>query len=51
METTKKSAAFPWLMTLVFTAITAYMIIFVPQWFWVPLPFMLTYLVQAFRAM
>lgn len=51
METSSKSTPLTWLMALVFTVITVAMLYFVPQWFWVPLPFMLTYLVQAFDAM
>jgi hypothetical protein len=51
MESAKKSKAFAWLMFLVFSVITIGMLIMVPEWFWVPLPFMLTYFVQAMDVM
>ncbi|HMR42232.1 MAG TPA: hypothetical protein PKC40_00290 [Saprospiraceae bacterium] len=51
MESAKKSSALIWLLALVFTVITVGMMFYVPEWFWVPLPFMLTFIVQGFRAM
>ena len=36
-----------WLLFLVSTIATVGLLIFNPTWFWVPLPFMLTYLVYA----
>ena len=38
-----------WILFLISTAILVYMMIFVNEWFWVALPFSLTYLVWAMR--
>jgi len=51
MESTDKSTAKYWLYFLVALVIMIVTFIFQPAWFWVPLPFVLTYLVMAFRAM
>ncbi len=40
-----------WLLFIVSTVIMLVMLVLVPQWFWVALPFSLTYLVQAMRLM
>jgi len=44
----KKSFAFDWMMTLISLVAVILMLIFIPAWFWVGLPFLLTYLVKAF---
>jgi len=38
-----------WLLFLISTAICIYMVIYINEWFWVVLPFSLTYLVKALR--
>ncbi|MEY3052737.1 MAG: hypothetical protein RLY31_2522 [Bacteroidota bacterium] len=40
-----------WLLFIISTVIMLLMLVWVPQWFWVALPFSLTYLVQAMRLM
>lgn len=48
METTSKtSKATDWLLFLVFAVLFFTFIVYVDEWFWVPMPFMLTYLVKA----
>ena len=53
METTsnKSSRAFDGLMALVSFVVLVAMIIFVDEWFWLALPFFLTYLVRSLNAM
>lgn len=46
-----KSNAMDWILFLVSTAVMIFMLIFANEWFWVVLPFSLTYLVKALRAM
>lgn len=46
MENIKKNTRMAWIMAAVWSVITIYMLFFVPAWFWVPLPFMLTYIIQ-----
>lgn len=36
-----------WMLTLVFFVITVAMLIFLNEWFWLALPFLLTYFVKA----
>jgi hypothetical protein len=48
METGKRS---DWLLFLVFTAITLLLLLFLDEFFWLGLPFMLTYLVKALKSM
>lgn len=50
-NTENKSNAMDWILFLVFTTIVILMLIFMNEWFWVALPFSLTYLVKALRAM
>ncbi len=38
-----------WLLFLITTAILIFMMIYVNEWFWVALPFSLTFLVKALR--
>jgi len=40
-----------WILFLVSTAVMIFMLIFVNEWFWLALPFSLTYLVKALRVM
>ncbi|MEY3368023.1 MAG: hypothetical protein RI973_1178 [Bacteroidota bacterium] len=51
MNAEKTSSRTSWLLFVVSTVIMLLMLIWVPQWFWVVLPFSLTYLVQAMRLM
>lgn len=54
METTstsKNSKAMDWILFLVFFVIFVLMLMFADEWFWVPMPFMLTYLVKALDSM
>jgi len=51
MEAKKPSRALDALLFLVTLVIMIAMLIYTPAWFWVPLPFVLTYLVKAFDAM
>ena len=50
-STDKKSNPMDWVFFIVWTIIFFAMLIWVPQWFWVVLPFPLTYLVKAMNAM
>ena len=43
------SSMLHWLLFLISTAICIYMVIYINEWFWVVLPFSLTYLVKALR--
>lgn len=47
MEETKKSTTMDWVLTAVSLVVTVALIIFLPEWFWVGLPFLLTYFVRA----
>jgi hypothetical protein len=51
MEQVKNSTIMDWLFFLVSTVITVALLVVAPEWFWVPLPFVLTFLVRALRAM
>jgi len=46
-----KSFAFDWMMTLVSLAAVILLLIVLPEWFWVALPFFLTYFVKALDSM
>lgn len=50
METANKSTAMDWIIFLVSTVIMTGMLLYMSEWFWVMLPFVLTYLVKALRA-
>ncbi len=50
-QTAKKSNAIDWLIFLVSLSIMIYMLMYVDEWFWVVLPFVLTYFVKALRMM
>ena len=54
METTstsKSSKGMDWILFLVFLVIFVLMLMYVDEFFWVPMPFMLTYLVKALDSM
>lgn len=51
MNNEKSSTGMQWILFFVSTAIMLLMLVFVPQWFWLVLPFSLTFLVQAMRLM
>lgn len=51
MEQAKSSTMMDWAFFAVSTAATIALLVVSPEWFWVPLPFSLTYLVKAMRAM
>lgn len=51
MNTEKTSTRSTWMLFIISTLVTLLMLIWVPQWFWVALPFPLTFLVQAMRLM
>ncbi len=44
----KSSPMFWWLMFIVTTIITLFMVVYVDEWFWLVLPFSLTSLAKAF---
>lgn len=48
---TNSSSAMDWILFLVSTAVMVFMLIYMNEWFWIALPFSLTYLVKALRAM
>lgn len=45
------STGLDWILFLVSAAVLIAMLVYLPQWFWLALPFTLTYLAKAFRAM
>ena len=51
MEAQRKSTGRYWMLFLVSLVITIGLLIYMPAWFWVTLPFVLTYLVKAFDMM
>ena len=51
MSTQEKSTRKYWLYFIVSTLVMIGFLIILPEWFWVVLPFSLTYLVLAFDAM
>lgn len=50
METANKSTTMDWIIFLVSTVIMTGLLLYASEWFWVMLPFVLTYLVKALRA-
>lgn len=50
-QTKNRSRALDWLLFLASTAVVILLLIFADEWFWVALPFSLTYLVRALDAM
>lgn len=51
MNAEKSSSGLNWILFFVSTAIMIAMLLFVPQWFWLVLPFSCTYLVKALDLM
>jgi hypothetical protein len=51
MENTKRSSASYWLLFLISLAAFVFMLIYVQAWFWLPLPFVLTFFVKALNWM
>ncbi len=50
METSaKKSTTMDWVLFLVSTVICLLLLMYAEEWFWVALPFVLTYFVKALR--
>ena len=47
MAESKKSKGLAMILAIVFSVITIAMVFIIPEWSWVPLPFMLTYIVEA----
>jgi len=47
MERSTKSRGFYWIVTLVSLFVVVALILVKPEWFWVALPFFLTYFVMA----
>lgn len=50
METANKSTTMDWIIFFASTIIMTGMLMYMSEWFWVALPFVLTYLVKALRA-
>ena len=52
METTSKSSkSMDWILFLLSLIVTILLLIFVTEWFWVSLPFLINYLVKALDSM
>lgn len=51
MEQANRSSVMDWLLFLVSTIACIGLLVVAPEWFWVALPFSLTYLVKALGAM
>lgn len=51
MDTAKKSRSMDWIIFLVSTVIMIFMLMYMDEWFWLALPFSLTYLVKALDMM
>ena len=51
MEQTQNKTRTYWLYTFISLAVMIGLLIVIPAWFWLALPFFLTYLVLAFDAM
>lgn len=49
METAKNSTMMDWILFLVSTVAIIGLLLYASEWFWVALPFVLTYLVRALR--
>jgi len=48
-STTNNSTSLDWILFLVSTVICVLLLIYANEWFWLALPFVLTYLVRAMR--
>jgi len=51
MDAEKSSNKKAWVLFTISTLVTIAMLIYLPQWFWLSLPFTLTYLVEAMDVM
>ena len=51
METAKNSTTMDWIIFLISTVIMIGLLMYASEWFWVALPFVLTYLAKALRAL
>ncbi|MEO6191283.1 MAG: hypothetical protein ABIO44_14045 [Saprospiraceae bacterium] len=51
MSEKNTSSTSDWLIFLVSTAVTCGLLVYAPAWFWVTLPFVLTYLTKALKAL
>lgn len=51
MDTANKSRSMDWIIFLVSTVIMIFMLMYMDEWFWLALPFSLTYLVKALDMM
>ncbi len=50
-DTTPKSHTTDWIIFFVSTAICVFMLMYMSEWFWLALPFVVTYLVKALDKM
>jgi hypothetical protein len=50
-NTNERSKKLDWSIFVISTAICVLLLVVAPQWFWVPLPFVLTYLVRGLDMM
>lgn len=48
-ESSNTSTGATWIKFIISTVVTIAMVIFMPAWFWLGLPFVLTYFVQAMK--
>ncbi len=51
MSESNQSRGSDWLYFLISTAGTCFLLVYYPAWFWVGLPFVLTYLTKALKAL
>jgi len=51
MDTSKSSSSMDWIIFLVATAVLILLLIFANEWFWLALPFSLTYLAKALKVL
>ncbi|MBK8491942.1 MAG: hypothetical protein IPL49_13890 [Saprospirales bacterium] len=49
METAKKSTMMDWILFLISTVVIIGLLMYASEWFWLALPFVLTYFVRAVR--
>ncbi|MBK7407418.1 MAG: hypothetical protein IPJ40_04605 [Saprospirales bacterium] len=49
METAKKSTMMDWILFLISTVVIIRLLMYASEWFWLALPFVLTYFVRAVR--
>lgn len=51
MDQAQPSTIKDWILFLISAVVCVALLVVAPEWFWVPLPFVLTFLVRAMRAM